>query len=140
MLKADLKDRFREGSLLLLSDDLQTRLTGIRTLEQISKESDEHYWHVMDLLTAYIKRNASYEPRYAGRGTLIGRDIETVLSVIARRSHYYGNGESAPLNLEEAILQGSSALKASHLEGSNLYRADLSGADLRGTNLRGTNL
>lgn len=74
-------------------------------------------------------------------------DIQAILSVIARRNKYLGNGEDRGLNLsgnyqyvEFAVdLRGANLNKA-HLEGADLRGARLEGASLIGANLRGAAL
>ncbi|MBV8524990.1 MAG: pentapeptide repeat-containing protein [Acetobacteraceae bacterium] len=58
-VEADRKRRFSESYsnavTQLASDKTEERLGGIYTLEQISKESEDDYWTVMETLTAFIR-------------------------------------------------------------------------------------
>lgn len=38
---------------------IEIRLGGIYALERIESESEKDYWPIMDILTAYIRKNAS---------------------------------------------------------------------------------
>jgi hypothetical protein len=73
-------------------------------------------------------------------------DIQAILTVIARRKGYYGNGEPKPLDLQGTDLRGSSALgggvhlEEAYLKGTNLSKAGLEGANLQGANLHRANL
>src|ERR671936_723342 len=39
----------------------ETRLGGIYALERIAAESDQEYWPVMEVLTAYLRENAAWK-------------------------------------------------------------------------------
>jgi hypothetical protein len=42
---------------------LEIRVGGIYALEGIARESAEYYWPVMEILTAYVRENASWQER-----------------------------------------------------------------------------
>lgn len=127
---------------------LEIRLGGIYALERIAKESEEDYWPIMEILTAYVRRNAPLPPEdrqddkdeakqhSALRG--IGRretnedldpDISAVMTILRRRTRSYGHGEPEPLDLNKT-----------NLSQADLREANLSQADLRGVNLSQANL
>jgi hypothetical protein len=66
-------------------------------------------------------------------------DVQAVLTVLGRRSRYFGNGEVTPLDLAQTNLEGAN-LEGAHLEGANLRQANLVGADLWKANLKRANL
>lgn len=148
---------------------LEIRMGGIYALERISKESNEDYWPIIEILTAYVRKNSSFEipgnkkvmqismDIQANESTTsevpeirkISLDIQAVLTVLSRREHFYGYGETNPLNLEFTCLKGAdlkeahleeSHLEESHLEGAYLAGADLAGAYLEGVHLEGADL
>jgi Pentapeptide repeats (8 copies) len=135
---------------------LEVRLGGIYALEGIAKESLDHYWPIMEVLTAYIRENASWPSKtgqqqpVTGKGQLsldLPADIQAALTVLGRRTRTYRNGEDKHLNLTRTDLR-SALLWGAHLEGAILQGAHLAGADLTkahlaeavlwGTNLMGT--
>ena len=40
---------------------MEIRLGGIYALERISMESEDYYWPIMEILTAYVRKNSSAE-------------------------------------------------------------------------------
>ena len=40
---------------------MEIRLGGIYALERISNESEKDYWPIMEILTAYVRKNSSVE-------------------------------------------------------------------------------
>src|SRR5215211_7419711 len=42
---------------------LEVRLGGIYALERISKESEDDYWPIMEILSAYVRQHAIYDPK-----------------------------------------------------------------------------
>jgi uncharacterized protein YjbI with pentapeptide repeats len=107
---------------------LEVRLSGIYALERIAQESPPEYWAVMDLLTAYARANPSH-------GAVPAIDLETVFTVLKRRSKSYGRGEDQPLNLR-AVEFRSAPLGDINLAGAILMQADLSQANLARADLR----
>jgi hypothetical protein len=163
----------------------EIRLGGIYALERIARESEEDYWPIMEVLTAYVRQNAPrrqleegqdgtedaavertsimevltayvrqhapWRPEEAQQGEegegvekseedsgglrqeseptevpAPDPDIQAILTVLRRRTRYYGHGETESLDLHETTLTGAA-----------LWRADLRGAHLQGADLRG---
>jgi uncharacterized protein YjbI with pentapeptide repeats len=136
--QGQITERFTRAIDQLGNSSLEVRMGGIYALERIAKESEEDYWPIMEVLTAYVRKNArrKKEEAEASKGgdseSVLGLpdpDIEAVCSVIRRRDRYYGRGEDDRLELSGTNLQ------AVLLEGAELTRANLSGADLRRANL-----
>ena len=140
----------------------EIRLGGIYALERIARESELDYWPIMEVLTAYVRQHARRLPEEAQLGeadtamvvvetesakvdalnltieevknlmSAPAPDIQAVMTVIRRRTRYFGpGGEPASLDLRKANLSGAD------LSGANLLKADLSGADLSGADLSG---
>jgi hypothetical protein len=139
----------------------EIRLGGIYALERIAKESEEDYWPIMEVLTAYVRQNASLKSEKESLEEIEGGsvedvrdpapDIQAIMTAIRRRPRSRGHGEPEGLDLREAnlsrvnlwkaLLVGANLWKAllseANLTGANLTRADLSGADLSGADLSG---
>jgi uncharacterized protein YjbI with pentapeptide repeats len=161
-------ERFTRAIDQLGNEKIEIRLGGIYALERIAVESDQDYWPIMEILTAYVReklpydssnRNTIYEPiyvRYLNKEKneepierKVPLDIQTVLTVIGRRKYSPYTGETDFLDLSKTNLCGFSLIGA-HLEEADLQRtnlqevdlqrANLQGADLRDADLQGTNL
>jgi hypothetical protein len=148
----------------------EVRLGGIYALAQLAvEEADRYHWPIMQVFAAYLRRYASWQGD-PSKQIIPAADVETVLSIIGRRSRYYEAGENEPLDLsrtdfsnyrfpvgahlegaslieahfENAALDGAQLqtadLRAAHLEGAYLNEANLRGADLRGAHLEGAYL
>ena len=121
------------------SKNLELRLGGIYALERISKESEEDHETIMEVLTAYVRQHSPWPPKEAqqveedaavekkseedlrGKSETtevpdLAADIQAIITVIRRRTRYFGDGETEALDLHE----------------TNLWQANLSGADLVG--------
>jgi len=135
---------------------LEIRLGGIYALERISKESEDDYWPIMEILTAYVRKNSSGEAVENKKVTrlsmdiqanesttikvptirTISLDIQAIITVIGKRKYSFNNGESTHLNLRMTHLINAD-LEGAHLEGADLQEAHLEGADLQGANIKG---
>jgi len=148
---------------------IEIRLGGIYSLERISNESDKDYWPIMEILTAYVRKNSSVEVLenkkvmhlamhiQSNESTIcevpeerkISLDIQAVLTVLGERKYSFNNGEYKYLNLSKAHLEGADLreahleeadLRETHLEGADLFKAHLEGAHLLMAHLKGANL
>src|SRR5215208_420585 len=147
----------------------EIRVGGIYALERIARESEEDYWPIMEVLTAYVRQNAPQESELtelvvgyfrqnaayeSGKDLTEGGsdeevrapdpDIQAIMTVLRRRTHSFGHGEPEPLNLSwtylrRANLSGADLAEAG-LTGANLTRANLMEANLSGTQLKQANL
>jgi uncharacterized protein YjbI with pentapeptide repeats len=135
----------------------EIRLGGIYALERIARESEEDYWPIMEILTAYVRQNASL-PREAGQErtqdatdeqramegsggksettepSAPDPDIQAIMTILRRRKFYYRHEEPGALDLSKTNLFGAD------FSGANLYRANLSATDLSGADLSAANL
>lgn len=134
---------------------IEIRLGGIYALERISKESEDDYWPIMEILTAYIRKNSSGDIAKNKKVTHISMDIQAnesttsefpearkisldiqaILTVIGKRIHSFNNGESKRLNLGLTHLEMAD-LQEAHLEGADLHEAHLEVADLQEAHLQ----
>ncbi|AKB82512.1 hypothetical protein MSBR3_1934 [Methanosarcina barkeri 3] len=119
---------------------IEIRLGGIYALERIADRSGKDYWPIMEILTAYIRKNSPIENYNIKTEDIknqdkVSFDIQAILTVIKRRRYFFNSGESDCLDLHETCLNGAN-LKGAHLEKVNLYRANLKKADLEGAYLQ----
>jgi hypothetical protein len=95
-------ESFSKATEQLASEKIAARLGGIYTLERISQESPDHYWIVMETLTAFLREQARWKERDKIASGTLGRlcdgeeskgaqqlepatDIAAVLAVVVRR-------------------------------------------------------
>jgi hypothetical protein len=139
------------------SKNLELRLGGIYALERIARESEEDHGSIMEVLTAYMRQHSPGPPKEAqqveedaavekkseedlrGKSETtevpdLAADIQAIITVIRRRTRYFGNGETEALGLHETNLSQANLWQA------NLWQAILSEADLGGANLSGADL
>ncbi len=116
---------------------IEIRLGGIYALERIANESEKDYWPIMEIVTAYVRKNDIKNE--VSEVKKIPLDIQAILTVIARRKNCLNKGESIPLNLQGTCLQNADMHRA-HLNGVNLKGANLNGVNLEGANLNGASL
>jgi len=136
--EGQLTDRFTKAVAQLGDQKLEVRVGGIYALERIAKDSEKDYWSIMEVLTAFVRErsNQTSESLADNKSSApkIDIDIQAALTVIGRREKTLGNGESQPLNLRRANLEGA------NLADANLRGADFSGANLRKVIFSGANL
>jgi len=133
---------------------IEIRLGGIYALERIANESDKDYLPIMEILTAYVKKNASIEDSKVKEQNKIRLDIQTILTVIGRCKYPISDGEYSRLDMskifaahvdlqeasfgdidfDEANFEGA-FLPSSILEGTNFCRTNLKNAKLVACNL-----
>jgi uncharacterized protein YjbI with pentapeptide repeats len=104
----------------------------------------------MEVLTAYVRQHARQQPAERLQGTTPTRvlppdpDIQAIMSVLRRRTRYFGRGEPEPLDLRDTTLfranLSGAALPGANLSGAYLWIANLSEANLEHANLTGANL
>jgi hypothetical protein len=145
----------------------EIRLGGIYALERIARESAEDYWPIMEILTAYVRQNGHWPPEEIqqaeedaaaekkaeedssgeskpAEAQTPDLDIQAIITVLRRRTNFWGQGEPEGLWLQETNLSGVD-LGEAHLSGAALWDAKLSEtflveADLSGANLTGADL
>jgi len=113
---------------------IEIRLGGIYALERISKESEKDYWPIMEILTAYIRKNSPVE--LAESRDKITLDIQAILTVIGKSKNNFNNENSKRLDLRGTFLQGAT-LQETNLQGATLQEANLQEVDLQEANLQG---
>jgi len=156
-------------------EHLEVRLGGIYALERIARDSKKDHWTIMEVLSSYVRIKAPWrgkdEPTKEKRmskgkefkgwpeSSHMLPDIQTILTILGRRtlSHEKGEVRSIDLiktdlrmatlfeaNFENAVLWGANlenaVLSGVNFSGAELSKANLSGADLRKANLSGVGL
>lgn len=116
---------------------IEIRLGGIYALERIANESEKDHWPIMEILTAYVRKNSPIE--IAEIQEKVSLDIQAILTVIGRCNYTYKQRESKSLDLSKTTLKGVE-LTGAHLEKANLSDAHLEKANLTGTHLEKANL
>jgi hypothetical protein len=142
-------------------ETLAVRLGGIYALERIARDSAKDHEPIMEVLTAFVREQTHVQKTTPAKpspasGKTSGQekakvpaDIQAILTVLGRRTRTYGKGESQPLDLSRAQLQGANLagaqlqganLAGAQLQKANLWEAQLQGADLAGAQLQKANL
>ncbi|HET6370092.1 MAG TPA: pentapeptide repeat-containing protein, partial [Nitrospiria bacterium] len=153
------EERLDDSVKLLESEDIQTRLNGIYSLERIANNSRKDHWPIMEILTAYIRTKAPCIRFPGGNNACLTAknpipkqpaDLQAVLYVIGRRKTEYEIQEGHRfINLSNTDLRGAFLARAplinayfsgSNLEEAELYAANLSGAVFTGWNQGGLSL
>jgi uncharacterized protein YjbI with pentapeptide repeats len=151
-------ERFTRAIDQLGNESMEIRLGGIYALHRIANESEEDYEPIVEVLTAYIKKNS---PRTST--ALPPADIKATVAVLARLLVLRGHRGEEPLhlvpveldrinlneadfhvinrvvNLERANFQEALLSKANFSD-TNLFFAYFEGADLRECRLLDANL
>jgi hypothetical protein len=134
---------------------LEIRFGGIYALERIAKESKENHWPIMEVLTTYVRENATWTPKVnqteeKGEGEAEGvkestqpkvtskprADIQAILTDIGRRPRFNDEKKNKQLDLSRTDLRQTDLTRA-HLEKANLEGAHLEKAFLREAHLEG---
>jgi hypothetical protein len=168
--QGQLTERLTQAVGQLGTDSCEVRTGGAYALGLIAKISPEDRGSIMEVLTAYVRHNASWPPQSrktctasptATTRALIARqqawrnlpelqvrapDVQAALTVITRqpRPPNAARHELPRVDLRRALLRGghleNAILTEVHLEGASLANADLSYASLEGAQLCGANL
>jgi uncharacterized protein YjbI with pentapeptide repeats len=139
-------------------DKLDVRLGGIYALERIAIESDKDHGPIMEVLTAFLREHARWQPGSADPMSTEApplasfwdapsrprADFQAVATVLGRRADERRRTEERALDLRRVNLRFAdlrdaylewAELRGAHLEGANLRRAHLEGAYLRDAHL-----
>ena len=146
--------------------NLEIRLGGIHALERLSRESENDYWPIMEILSAYVREHAPLDPaaeadfdkgvaeadldKGVANNDVLKRlsfrhaeaDIQAILDTIGRRSRTFqappgGMKEESPLRIRlERTDLREATFFMANLTGVWFFRADLRGAYFRRCNLR----
>ena len=139
--------------------EIEVRLGGIYALERIARDSERDHWTVMEVLTAYGRKNAAWKNTQEARSEVsddtnetpsdaaqpaveipeLPIDIQAILTVLGRRERGEKREQGRNLNLSDTDLRRV-MLPGAHLENAGLIRAHLEEAYLIGTHLEGAYL
>jgi hypothetical protein len=104
-------EHYTRAAEQLGSDKLAVRLGAIYALERIARDSERDHWPIMEILTAYVRGHAPWEPRDVDpwedqrledeilQAPPLAIDIQAILTVLGRRTRTYGKGEDRRLDL-----------------------------------------
>ncbi len=137
--QGQITERFTRAIDQLGNKSLEIRLGGIYALQRIANESEEDYEPIVEVLTAYIRKNSPRTPNL----TLPPADIKATVAVLARLLVRRGHRGEDPLHLVPVELAGTNLKEANfqvinrmvNLERANFQEALLSKADFGDTNL-----
>jgi uncharacterized protein YjbI with pentapeptide repeats len=159
--EAQITERYTRAIELVDSPNLATRLGGIASLQQVSRQSVSYRGAVAGVLEAFVRTNAPWPPELRGQypeGTLDlpplrlrAADVQAAVRVLGllwassdATSLELSHVDVRKADLMDANLKGanfsSSNLEAADLGGADLTDAQLSEASLQGANLAGANL
>ncbi len=135
-LEAQLADRLTQAVDQLRDRNLGVRLGGIYALERLARTSENDYWPIMEILSAFVRESASVTKNQPPKDPplRLAPDIQTALDVMGRRRHTYQDGESQRLDLR------GTDLRRVNLAGAKLAGAILSEVRLEEANLTGISL
>jgi hypothetical protein len=119
--------------------NIEVRLGGIYALERIARDSPRDHWAIMEVLTAYVRRNAPALDNSTEGGNprtdAYKPDIQAIMGVLLHRRARREVGDQN-LDLRATDLKWAYLPKA-NLERANLWKARLQGAVLEGAHLKG---
>lgn len=135
-LEAQLADRLTQAVDQLRDRNLGVRLGGIYALERLARTSENDYWPILEILTAFVRERASVTKNQPPKEPplRLAPDIQVALDVMGRRRHTYQDGESQRLDLR------GTDLRRVNLAGAKLAGAILSEVRLEEANLAGISL
>ena len=146
--EGQITERFTRSVDQLGSKELEIRLGGIYALERIANESEKDYWPIMEILTAYIRKNSPVEiedNEDEGQND-ISMDIQAIIDIIGRCKYSSNKGKSNYLDLQRTYLSGvifsngnfsfvnftESTIDFALFDNANLHGSYLVGANLSG--------
>ncbi|MGL5831642.1 MAG: pentapeptide repeat-containing protein, partial [Waterburya sp.] len=148
-------DRFAKAIEQLGNKQEEVVIGGIYSLERIAKDSPKDQWTIMEVLTAFVRKNSPIPPEIQNlkekkeRSKALEKldpvniQIQAALTVIGRRDPEQDDTseeDSVRRNPEQDDTSKEDPVKRLDLNYSNLRDADLSGANLRDADLSGANL
>ncbi len=145
-MEGQITERFTRAIQQLGDQKLPVCLGGIYALERIACDSPRDHWTIMEVLTAYVRMNVSYKSEQqvakvqSNDSTPMPPtvwpplEIQTILTVIGRRSEKARKSEPAPLDLSNTDLRRT-RLPNARLERVQLWEVPLEDAFLVGCHL-----
>jgi uncharacterized protein YjbI with pentapeptide repeats len=156
-------DRFAKAVEQLGNSKEEVIIGGIYSLERIAKDSSKDQWTIMEVLTAFVRKNSPISSKIQNleenkerlkaleKLESVNIQVQAALTVIGRRDlgQDYTLDEDRERNIKRLDLSNSNLRNANlrnailygaDIRDANLSRADLIGAILYGANLIRTNL
>ncbi|MBB5871876.1 hypothetical protein F4553_005255 [Allocatelliglobosispora scoriae] len=145
-------DRFTRANDQLASVQLEGRLGGIYSFEQIMIDYEIYEDPIIEILSAFVRSHGQKAPSIAPTASKTGDkgstplDVQAAITVLGRRPHPATHREVnfSKSTISDADLSGANFsganLNYADLSGANLNDADLSGAMLDYVNLRGADM
>ena len=122
--------------------NIEVRLGAVYALERLSQDSDRDHMQIMEILCAYIRTNAPWDPETSMSSKEPRADIQAALTVIGRRAPDKIDLERTKgfmLDLCVADLRGAQ-LQDGDFEQAWFFHSNFESAVLIGTNLKGADL
>jgi uncharacterized protein YjbI with pentapeptide repeats len=141
-------ERFTKAVEQLGNDKEEVIIGGIYSLERIAKDSPKDQWTIVEVLTAFVRKNSLIPPeihnleerkeRLKALAKLepVNIQVQAALTVIGRRDPEQDYASDEDLELNTKIID----LSNSNLTSTDLRDADLRDAELWGANLTSTDL
>jgi hypothetical protein len=161
--EGQITERFTRAIDQLGDDKLEVRIGGIYALAKIAEDSDVYYWPIIEILAAYVRKNAPWptteasesgddsdheEELEAGKERSHQHkrlDIQAILYILRDLrdpKHHHVNREDDFIRLTDTDLQYADLreihLERARLRGANLKEARLGSAHLSEARLRNT--
>jgi hypothetical protein len=139
--EGQITERFTRAIDQLGSGQLEIRIGGIYALERIARDSQRDYGSIVEILTAYVRQRAPWEPEMGKNGIKnklvlndhLAPDIQAAMVVLGRRR--IPEKPLLELNLSYTDLAHgnfySGQFEGTIFVGSNLQFASFNGANLR---------
>jgi uncharacterized protein YjbI with pentapeptide repeats len=130
-------ERFSKAIEQLNHEKSEIQLGGIYALEQITRDSQQYHWTVMEVLTAFIRSKSTLSDQDSQAFQALSATIHAALTVIGRRIAYQ-DPPNRTLNLMNAHFAEANLVDPEHqtqfgsanLSRANLHRVKLVGAML----------
>ncbi|OEU42165.1 hypothetical protein BGV40_11035 [Methanosarcina sp. Ant1] len=138
--ESQITERFTRAVDQLGNPAMEIRLGGIYALERIANESENDYWPIMEILTAYVRENSPVKAEIPEMDTKVKVDIQAILTIIGRRKYTKIENASDIIDLRNTYLREAYLPNAPNLKKVYFARVDLKGANLSGANFEGAYL
>ncbi|AKB29518.1 Pentapeptide repeat family protein [Methanosarcina siciliae T4/M] len=154
--EGQITERFTRAIEQLGNDKLEVRLGGIYALKRIANESKTDYWSIIEILTAYVRKNSPIEDKNVNNEEVeapkkLSLDIQAILTVIRRckpslntdEANYFSEDNRLIYDTNYVVENANYIIEApTYLDfhDTYLWEADLFDAHFQGANFRGANL
>lgn len=137
---SQLAERFKETINQLGNDKDEVRIGAIYGLGQLAKDSDKDHWPIMQVLTAYVRKNSPWdEKNKKAEQEQLPAHIQAAMNVLGTRRFTYLKGEGGiddRLDFHGTDLRGLHLSAGENMEGASFREAHLEKAKLRNIRLK----